>query len=125
MKPDFRVRFNQGRQWVDVYVADSPARFLRREQCHAYYLAHEYRKRYNGLFGMIHLKKLDDTPEARELIDHEVEHLFADWMRSRGITPSVKNEERIATLRGQFGKAFWRKYLQWKAGSGKWEAGQA
>lgn len=114
MKPDFRVRFNQGRQWVDVYVADSPAQFLRREQCHAYYMPNEGRKAYYGCFGVIHLKKLDDTPEARELIDHEVEHLFADWMRSRRITPTPKNEERLATLRGQFGKTFWRKYLTWR-----------
>lgn len=113
MKPAFRVTFNQGRQWVDVYVADSPAKFLRTEQCHAYYLPHEYRRRYHGLFGMIHLKKLDETPEARELIDHEVEHLFADWMRSRRITLTPKNEERMATLRGQFGRTFWRKYQTW------------
>jgi hypothetical protein len=115
MRPDFRVHFNKGRQWVDVYVAESPAQFLRRNDCHAYYIGYDMRKKYHGLFGIIHLKKLDDTPEARELIDHEIEHLMFDWRRSRGITPSPRNEERMATLRGQVGKAFWRKYLSWNS----------
>lgn len=115
MKPDFRVHFNGGKQWVDVYIAESPAKFLRDNDCHAYYLHNANRKIYYGLFGTIHLKKMDDTPEAIELMAHEFNHLMADWKRSRRIVETVKNEERLATLRGQIEKTFWRKYKLWSA----------
>jgi len=115
MKADFRVRFNKGRQWVDVYISDSPAKFLRRNECHAYYIPNTERKIFYGLFGSIHLKKMDDTPEAVELMAHEIDHLLADWRMTRRITPTAKNEERLATLRGEVEKTFWRKYKLWSA----------
>jgi hypothetical protein len=44
---------------------------------------------------------------------HEIDHLMADWRKSRRITPTDKNEERLATLRGEVEKEFWRKWDQW------------
>jgi hypothetical protein len=113
MRPDFRVHFNGGKQWVDVFISDSPAKFIRRNECHAYYIANTNRKRYYGLFGFVHLKKMDSSPESVELMAHELDHLLADWRESRRIVPTPRNEERLATLRGQIEKTFWRKFQIW------------
>lgn len=115
MKPAFRVKFNESKQWVDVYIADSPAKFIDRNDCHAYYMPADGRKAYTGLFGVIHLSKMDDTPEGVELMTHELDHLMADWMRSRRMTLNVRNEERIATMKGELSRIFWRKWKKWSA----------
>lgn len=113
MKPAFRVYFNERKQWVDVYVADSPAKFINKNDCHAYYLPNTERKAYRGLFGFIHLSMMDDSPSGVELMAHEIEHLMADWRKSRRIIPSDRNEERLATLRGQIERAFWSRWKKW------------
>jgi hypothetical protein len=112
-KPSFRVHFNERKQWADVFIAESPAKFKRRNECHAYYLGADGRKAYRGLFGVIHLSEMNDKPLGVELMAHEIDHLMADWRNSRRITPTVKNEERLATLRGEVEKEFWRKWEKW------------
>lgn len=99
------IRFNDNKQAVKFYVADDPARFKRVNQCLAYYMPHEERKKRTGLFGIIGLS--DVTPE---LVTHEVVHLVADWMNTRRMTLNVRNEERVATLAGEIARRFWRKY---------------
>jgi len=75
-KPAFRVYFNERNQWVDVYVADSPAKFKRKNQCHAYYMGADGRRQRRGLFGFMHLSQMDDSPLSIELMTHEIQHLF-------------------------------------------------
>ncbi|HET9908327.1 MAG TPA: hypothetical protein VFQ23_16890 [Anaerolineales bacterium] len=113
-KPAFRIHFNDNRQWFNVYVADNPTRFKRRNQCHAYYIAAEVRKQRKGLFGYIYLSELNFSPMAHELVAHEVQHLIFDWVLTRkGMGISEKNEERIATMTGEIARRFWRKYERW------------
>ena len=117
MKPAFRVYFNEKEHWVDVYVAESPAKFKRKEKCYAYYIGADNRRQRRGLFGKIHLSQLDDSPLSIELMTHEIQHLFFDWWLCRkGNQMSTQNEERIAKMVGEFSRAFWRKYKGWSHG---------
>src|SRR5512147_612958 len=119
-KPAFRVYFNENKQWVNIYVANSPAWFKRKNQCHAYYIAAETRKQRQGLFGHIYLSELNLTPMAHELVAHEVQHLIFDWVLTRrGMNINEKNEERIATMTGEIARRFWRKYERWIASQPK------
>jgi len=116
-KPAFRVFFNERKQWVDVFIADSPARFKRRNDCHAYYLGAQCRKQRRGLFGFIHLSQMDDTPLSIELMAHEIQHMIFDWWLCRkGNYLTAQNEEFIATITGQFSRAFWAKWKRWSNG---------
>ena len=113
-KPDFRVYFNDDKQWVNIYVAHDPAHFKRKNQCHAYYIAAEERKQRQGLFGYIYLSELNFSPMAHELVAHEVQHLIFDWVLTRkGGNINEKNEERIATMTGEITRRLWRKFERW------------
>ena len=119
-KPAFRVYFNDNKQWVNIYVANSPAWFKRKNQCHAYYIAAETRKQREGLFGYIYLSELNLSPMAHELVAHEVQHLIFDWVLTRkGMKMTEQNEERIATMTGEIARRFWRKYDRWIASQPK------
>ena len=110
-KPAFRIYFNENKQWFDVYVANSPAHFKRKNQCHAYYIGAETRKQREGLFGYIYLSELNYSPMAHELVAHEIQHLIFDWVLTRkNMTFTEQNEERIATMTGEIARRFWRKY---------------
>jgi len=114
-KPDFRVYFNDDKQWVNIYVAHDPAHFKRKNECHAYYIAAEERKQRQGLFGYIYLSELNFSPMAHELVAHEVQHLIFDWVLTRkGGNINEKNEERIATMTGEISRRLWRKYERWE-----------
>lgn len=113
-KPDFRVYFNDDKQWVNIYVAHDPAHFKRKNECHAYYIAAEERKQRQGLFGYIYLSELNFSPMAHELVAHEVQHLIFDWVLTRkGGNINEKNEERIATMTGEITRRLWRKFERW------------
>ena len=101
---------------MDVHVAESPAKFSNKNDCHAYYIPNTERKAFSGLFGFIHLSKMDETPAGVELMAHEIDHLMADWRKSRHIVPSDRNEERLATLRGQIERSFWNGWRRWSNG---------
>jgi hypothetical protein len=119
-KPDFRVYFNDDKQWVNIYVAHDPAHFKRKNQCHAYYIAAEERKQRQGLFGYIYLSELNFSPMAHELVAHEVQHLIFDWVLTRkGMTINEKNEERIATMTGEITRRLWRKFERWSKANRK------
>ena len=109
MKRTFRVYFNGRKQHFDVFIADNPASFRRRNKCHAYYIGASGRKQRRGLFGYIHLGEV-----THELVSHELQHLIFDWVLTRkGMKFTPKNEERIATMTGDIAKSFWRKYQRW------------
>ena len=113
-KPAFRVYFNENKQWVNIYVAKSPAWFKRKNQCHAYYIAADIRKQRQGLFGHIYLSELNHSPMAHELVAHEVQHLIFDWVLTRrGMRITEQNEERIATMTGEISRRIWRKFERW------------
>ena len=114
-KPAFRVYFNNNKQWVNIFVASSPAHFKRKNQCHAYYIAADMRKQRQGLFGHIYLSELNHSPLAQELVAHEVQHLIFDWVLTRkGMNINQKNEERIATMTGEISRRLWRKFERWE-----------
>lgn len=113
-KPAFRVRFNE-HQYVDVYVALDARRFRRVNDCHAYYMPAEGRRQRRGLFGYIYLSELNYSAYALELVAHEIQHLFFDWVLCRrGARFGIHNEERIATLTGEFTRRFWKQCERWQ-----------
>lgn len=119
-KPDFRVYFNNNKQWVNIYVAHDPAWFKRKNKCHAYYIAAEERKQRQGLFGYIYLSELNFSPMAHELVAHEIQHLIFDWVLTRkGGNINEKNEERIATMTGEITRRLWRKFERWSKANRK------
>jgi len=110
MKP-FRVYFNGRKQYVLVFVANDPARFKRKNKCHAWYIGEEVRHQRSGLFGRIYLSEANYSPLGHELVAHEIQHLIFDWVMCRsGMTFSTTNEERLATMTGEVSRNFWRGY---------------
>lgn len=109
IKKAFRVYFNSRRNWIDVFVSDSPRKFLRREKCYAYYMSAEPRKR-RGIFGYIYLRELNKRPDALELVAHELEHFKFDWVLSRRGVMNISTEEKIATFTGDVTRRFWKAY---------------
>lgn len=105
MKPAFRVPFNNGKQHIRIYIANSPAYFRRTRKCHAYYLPAEARRKRKGLFGHVHFSEV-----THELVAHELLHVLVDWMREMGVRFSERNEERLVLVHGAMIKSFWRQY---------------
>ena len=110
-KLKFITKFNDGKQWVRVVVEDEPKTFRNRNNCHAWYIGQEGRKKRKGLFGYIHLPLTEISPYLTELISHEVQHLIFDWMLChKGFSLSTKNEERIATMTGELNRKIQNQY---------------
>jgi hypothetical protein len=105
-KMEFRVYFNKGRQFFDVFISDSSRKFMREHKCWAYYQPAEDRYARRGYFGSIHLSR-----EGVGLVSHELLHLWIDWIRARkpGIINN-QNEERLVTEFGEMSRHFWKKY---------------
>jgi hypothetical protein len=111
VRPTFRVYFNKRKQWCDVYIADSPRRFMRENDCWAYYLPASHRKARKGLFGTVHFSRVGSG-----LVAHELLHLLIDWtFASRGTFKFTnRNEERIVEMYGELVRKFWVRYYAWK-----------
>ena len=108
-KMTFRVFFNNGKQWFDVFIADSSRKFMKAEKCWAYYQPAGIRKSRKGYFGSIHLSR-----SGVGLVSHELLHLLVDWVRAR--KPSViteSNEERIVSEFGEIVRRFWSNYYKY------------
>ena len=103
----FRVRFNKGRQYAIIHIGEPIKQFRKANKCWAWYVSDRQRK-YSGLMGHIHLPSMHGMKrvEYRELIVHEIDHLFTDWIlsRARGLSFIVRNEELLATMKGQMYK---------------------
>lgn len=104
----FRVHFNNGKQYFDVYIADSQRKFMAREKCWAYYNPQEERKARRGLFGSVHFSKVGSG-----LVAHELLHMLIDWIKAGYGKITDRNEERIVLMYGEMVRNFWRKYYQW------------
>ena len=106
----FRVHFNKGKQWFDVYIADSQRKFMARESCYAYYQPASPRNVRRGMFGTVHFSKT-----GTGLVAHELLHLLIDWVRvGRSHTITERNEESVVLMFGEMVRAFWNKYYQWE-----------
>lgn len=113
-KPAFRVHFNNGKQWFDVYIADNSRKFIKRNKCWAYYQPARIRYKRRGYFGSVHFSR-----SGAGLVSHELLHLLIDWVRCR--KPSIitkRNEERIVLMFGEMTRRFWNKYYTWKEHTG-------
>lgn len=106
---EFRVIFNNGRQWLEVTVHEvSPATFERRNGTPwGYYQAAAGRRSRAGKFGEIHLVA---SRVQADVAAHELFHALADWMGAKGMQITPKNEERLATLFDELTRNFWRAY---------------
>jgi elongation factor P hydroxylase len=106
-----RVNFNDNKQYIVFVIGDKPRAFQRKNDCHAYYIGADERKKRSGVFGYIHIPVMDDTPLLRELIAHEVQHAIIDWVLCRkGGQVTTKNEERLATMTGEITRRFYAKW---------------
>lgn len=102
-RPNFRIYFNNRKQWFDVYIADNKRKFVKTNDCYAYYQPAERRLSRRGYFGSVHLSDVGGG-----LVSHELMHLWLDWIRSR--KPGVvteKNEERLVSEFGEINRKFW------------------
>jgi len=106
---NFRVYFNHGKQYFDVFVADSQRRFMNANKCWAYYQPEKGRRSRRGCFGSVHFSKLGSG-----LVAHELCHLWLDWCRTGRAKGRLnpKNEEYFVIHFGEITRNFWRKYYQ-------------
>ncbi len=108
LTPSFSLNFNNRRQFIEIYLWESPRKFYRRfGDCIGIYLDHRGRQVRRGKFGEIHLivGKID-----HELVAHELLHFMVDLVRARNGSITKRNEEKIVSEYGDVIKQFWRKY---------------
>lgn len=108
----FTFTFNKGKQYCEVHLFDVDPRTFSRWAGTTWgfywgYNPAKKRKLYSGLFGEIYLVW---SRVRRDLVEHEVDHLRWDWIFSRGIIPSPKNEERLVELLTEMNTNLWREY---------------
>ena len=102
------VKFNNRRQFVEVYIWQSPRKFYNRfGDCIGIYWGDAQRMPRRGKFGEIHLiqSRID-----HELVPHEFLHFFIDLIRTRNGTITKRNEEKLVSEYGLMVKDFWKKY---------------
>jgi hypothetical protein len=108
MPQSFRLFWNRRKQWVDVYLHDvHPNTFAGWDAGRwAYYQPNDERGRC-GKFGELHFVRIR---VRADVVAHELIHLLADWLRSKGREINVYNEERIAMLFDGWTRSFWREW---------------
>jgi len=110
----FYVNFNHSRQSLSFKIHNMNLKtFENLNDCGAYYIGREHRKKRKGLFGYINLPHFSRrSPYWHNLIAHEVQHAIWDWILCRkcDINYLISNEERIATMVGNITEVFWTKY---------------
>ena len=109
----FRVYFNGKKQSIVFTIGENLKAFKAQNDCHAYYVAADNRRKRRGQIGSIHLPNKRGMCKAdyHELVTHEVQHLIIDWIltRARGLSFIRRNEEKIATMTGEIVRKFWDK----------------
>lgn len=104
----FRVYFNHHRQWFDVHLEDvHPDTFNRHNGSRWGYFQANYEFPRRGLFGEIHLVASRVT---RDLVAHELLHLWIEWLRTKDITIVPQNEEKYVVLFDELTRRFWKEY---------------
>ena len=112
---NFRVYFNNRRQWLEVVLHDvSPSTFKRWSGTPwGYYQAAAERKDRSGKFGEIHLVR---ERVRHDLAAHELFHVLADWLGCKNMQITSQNEERLAGLFDEMIRNFWRAFERSKNG---------
>ena len=106
MDGHYTVKFNRGRQWVEVYLEDvHPSTFHRRGGGRWGYFIPQWTHPRRGLFGEIHIVR---SRLRHDVVAHELLHLWIEWLRARNVTINDRNEESLALLYDELTRRFWR-----------------
>ena len=98
-KPDFKVLFNNNRQWLNIFVHDvHPTTFSRWKAGRWGYFLATYEKHRVGEFGEVHFVK---KRLRYDTIAHETFHVYTEWMWANGMTLNRKNEEAGARFQDE------------------------
>lgn len=104
----FIFYFNRKSQWCEVYLEEvHPNTFNRKNGSRwGYYESKTVREKM-GVFGEIHLVSSRVRPDT---VEHEIHHLWFDWMRESGRDLSGRTEEKSVRMYDEMMKHFWNEY---------------
>jgi len=109
---DFRIVFNRGKQFLDVYLYDvHPNTFANWGAGRWGYFIAKWENPRIGFFGEIHLVK---SRIREDLIVHELFHVLVEWAFAKGGSITRRNEERMAELLDELTRKFYREYKKIK-----------
>ena len=109
---NFRVFFNRRKQFFEVYLHDvHPNTFKRKGGGRWGYFVKTWEHPRRGRFGEIHLVKNRIRPD---IVAHELDHLRCEWMFSKWIIVTPKNEEWFCTFGDSLTRNFWREYVKYQ-----------
>ena len=96
MNHDFKVYFNNRKQWIDVYIEDvSPETFNAKGGGRWGYFIATWDNPTSGVFGEIHLVK---SKLRLDTVAHEVFHAVVERAWANGVVIVRRNEETYAKL---------------------------
>lgn len=103
MKRDFKVAFNKGRQWINIYLESvSPKTFEKKGGGRWGYFLATWKNPNSGEFGEIHFVKSNISLVT---VSHEVFHAVAEHAWISGESINRRNEEFYACMTDEiFGK---------------------
>lgn len=103
MEPDFILKFNEKKQYVEVFLHEvHPNTFQRKKGGRWGYFIATWKNRNSGKFGEIHFVK---SRLRFDVIAHEILHALMEWRWENGETFTRKNEERLI---GYLDRMVWR-----------------
>ena len=106
MEYDFTIRFNKGRQFVEVYLwAVHPDTFAKWKGGRWGYWTPIRTSDRKEKFGELHFVR---SRLRFDTIVHEIDHFRTDYMWCRGDTITRKNEEKYATFLDEITRKFLR-----------------
>ena len=101
---DFKFLFNKKRQFCEVYLWDiHPNTFSNWNAGRWAYFEATYDSPRSGRFGELHFVK---NRLRYDVVNHELFHLFAEWVWAGGDTVTRRNEEKYATFFDEISRRF-------------------
>lgn len=96
MEPDFILKFNEKKQYVEVFLHEvHPNTFQRKKGGRWGYFLATWTNPKCGKFGEIHFVR---SRLRLDVIVHELDHVRTEWMWENGFTITRRTEERMASF---------------------------
>lgn len=104
----FRIKFNRGKQWVDVTLWDvHPNTFQNWGGGRWAYFEKGYEHPREGKFGELHAV---ESGIREDTVAHEIPHIVWEWFVANNIQFIRRNEEKFCRMTDELVRKFYREY---------------